>query len=99
MDAGCTLTIKMPDGSKKEWSIGALYGADNEQSLRAHVSKWLPGAELISFVWWNPRCECDLRDTPDAPYDWHALECPQYRPAPNNRVEPTGATGPAPKPE
>ncbi len=95
MDAGCTLTIKMPDGSEKEWSIGAMYGVDNEQSLRAHVAKWLPSAELLSFVWWNPHCECDLRDDPDAPADIHAKECPQYRPAPNpacNRPAAFGAS-------
>lgn len=50
---GCTLMIKLRDGSTREWDIGASYSKDNEQTLRAHVENWLPGAELISFRWWT----------------------------------------------
>lgn len=96
MDTECTLTIKMKDGTVREWSIGAVYGFDNDRTLRAHVSRWIPGAELVSFKFWNPHCECDLRDTPDAPAEWHAIECPSFRPAPNpacNRPAASGASG------
>lgn len=64
-DAGCTLTIRMPDGLLREWGIGAAYGYDTEDSLRAHVAKWVPGAELVSWRWWDAKTGETLAD-PDS---------------------------------
>lgn len=55
MDAGYTLTIKMPDGSEKKWSVGAVYGRvpdndEDKQADRPDAERSLGGLPLLSPV-------------------------------------------------
>ncbi len=35
------------DGVVREWGIGAAVGADNDDTLRAHLKRWRPNAEFM----------------------------------------------------
>lgn len=47
MTDGVAIIIYRENGRAKSWSIGCDLDHDNEQTIRAHVKKWLPEAEFV----------------------------------------------------